>query len=149
MPVLSWLTRRTATTNTPFRSRLGVEVLEGRVQLSAINPLLVSSPPVADSRIIPNSPPQIVNFTAEQIGNGLFVFTGHVIDESPAGLTVTFGGGVPTIAGQTTLTDANGDFSYTIRLKTDGTDSGTVSAATVDPLGAPSNVALVDVSPTP
>jgi len=147
MLVLSWLTRRTTTTNTPFRSRLGLEVLEGRVQLSTIPPLL-AAPPVTDTRVI-NAPPQIVDFTAEQVSNGLYIFTGRVIDETPSGLTVTFGGGVPTVEGQTAITDANGYFSLTIRLKTDGTDSGTVAVTTVDPLKAVSNEALVDVTPTP
>jgi hypothetical protein len=93
--------------------------------------------------------PQIVDFTAEQVGNGLYVFTGRVIDETPSGLTVTFGGGVPSVVGLTATTDANGVFSLTVRLRTDGTDSGTVSVTTVDPLGTVSNEALVDVTPTP
>jgi hypothetical protein len=99
--------------------------------------------------LVGNAPPQIVNFTAEQVGNGLYVFTGQVMDETPGGMIVTFAGGVPSVAGLTATTDANGFFSLTVRLRTDGTDSGTVAVTTVDAQGAMSNEALVDVTPTP
>jgi hypothetical protein len=96
----------------------------------------------------PNVAPQIVDFAAAEVSPGVFVFTGRVIDESPAGLTVTFGG-VPSARGKTTTTRADGTFSLTITLRTDGTDAGTVTAKTRDMLGLESNTATVDVAPTP
>ena len=76
-----------------------------------------------------------MDFTAEEIGNGLFVFTGRVIDENPAGLVITFGGGVARVQGLTTVVESDGTFILTVRLNTDGTDVGTVSVTTADGQG--------------
>src|SRR5262249_39616983 len=110
---------------------------------------LAAEPPTYDAGLpAPNVAPVIVDFNAEEVGNGLFIFSGRVIDEQPGGLTVAFGG-VPSIAGLTTVTDANGVFVLIVRLKTDGSDVGTVSAITADAQGALSKPAFVDVIPTP
>src|SRR5262245_11741405 len=134
-----------------FRARPHLESLEGRDQPSSLtdDPTPPDPAPLDDPIMVTNAPPQIVNFNAEQVGNGLYIFTGQVIDEAPGGRVVTFGGGVPTVAGQTVVTNTDGTFSLTIRLRTDGTDTGTVSVTTVDAQGLPSNEALVYVSPTP
>ncbi len=134
-----------------FRARLRLEALEGRDQPSSLTDFGSANdpPPLAPLVLAVNAAPQIVDFTAEQVGNGLFVFSGRVIDEAPGGLVVTFGGGVPSVSGLTAMTDANGMFSLTVRLQTNGTDTGTVSAITVDAQGLSSNEALVYVSPTP
>ncbi len=98
---------------------------------------------------IPDNPPEIVNFTAVEIGHGQFTFTGQVVDETPAGLTVTFGGAPTTTYGMTITTGANGYFSLTQQMRTDGADSGTITVQTKDPAGHPSNVASQDIRPTP
>jgi hypothetical protein len=134
-----------------FRARLRLEGLEGRDCPSVV--VLGADLPSEPSLLSPvrwtSDPPEIVNFTAQQVGNGLYVFTGQVVSENPGGLLITFGGGVPTVAGQTVETDENGNFSLTIRLRTDGTDTGTVSVIATDTQGLTSDEALVYVSPTP
>jgi hypothetical protein len=96
-----------------------------------------------------NQAPQIVDFAAQELGSGLFVFTGRVVGENPGGLTVTFGGSVATMNGRTCTTDANGNFSVVVQLKTDGTDVGWVLATTRDAHGVTSDEAAVFVHPTP
>jgi hypothetical protein len=80
--------------------------------------------------------PSIAGFTATHGTNG-WTFTGTVNDESPAGLTITFGG-IPDMVGKTTTIQSNGTFSFTIDL---GTDYGTVTAQTADWWGLRSNIA--------
>jgi hypothetical protein len=93
------------------------------------------------------APPQIVNFNAEEVGYGLYRFTGQVIDPNPGGLVVTFGG-VPTMVGKTATVGNDGNFSLLVQLQTDGSDTGNVSAVTQNAAGQ-SNVATVWVDPTP
>jgi hypothetical protein len=87
-----------------------------------------------------------VNFSVAHLGQGWCYFTGTVQDEAPGGLVVTFSG-VPTVQGQTATTAADGTFSLTIQLRTDGTDNGNVSAVTYDRLGLKSNEPYVAVNP--
>jgi hypothetical protein len=93
-----------------------------------------------------NQPPQIVDFAVVRLDTGRYQFTGRVIDEAPGGLAVTFGG-VPTAVGQTTTTNADGTFSLTLQMQTDGSDMGTVTAVTQDVVGLWSNTAGVWVDP--
>ncbi len=111
--------------------------------------ILAGSPAVATVTIVDNetnAAPQIINFTATNLGNGQYLFTGQVVDESPGGLTITFGG-VPTMVGLTTTTASDGTFSKMVQLQTNGSDDGTVTASTIDIWGSGSNVALVNVTP--
>lgn len=103
-------------------------------------------PPVGDPA--PNVAPKIVDLTAEETGPGQFRVSGRVVDESPAGLTVTFGG-IPGARGKSAVTGSDGRFFVYMTLKTDGTDAGTITAKTKDVQGLDSNTATVDVSPTP
>jgi hypothetical protein len=80
-------------------------------------------------------------------GNGLWTFMGHVDDDTPAGLTVRFGGAPESLQGQTAVTDANGDFSLTLSLQTNGNDAGTATTDTTDPDGNNSNTAECYVNP--
>ncbi|MBX9582378.1 MAG: hypothetical protein K2X87_18910 [Gemmataceae bacterium] len=105
-------------------------------------------PPAPGPDPEPNTAPTIVDFAAEEILPGVFRFTGRVVDEAPANLTITFGG-VPSARGKTAITGADGKFSVNITLRRDGTDAGTVTAKTKDFQGLPSNTASVDVAPTP
>ena len=130
------------------RTILRFEDLEGR----ALPDGGMGDPPQPpETTIVPppaNQAPQIVDFDCEEIGNGVFLVTGRVIDEHPAGMVVTLGGG--TSASGTTITCASdGTFYTTIELRTDGTDSGWLTATTVDDHGLDSNEASYFVNPTP
>jgi hypothetical protein len=96
---------------------------------------------------VSNCPPEIVDFAAAPAENGCFLISGRVIDEHPAGLTVSFGGDVATLYGQTTMTDENGCFSVLVYLNPNGTDTGWLTAVTQDDAGQSSNVAKVYVNP--
>jgi hypothetical protein len=93
-----------------------------------------------------NSPPVIVDFDAEQVGNGAYLLTGWVLDENPAGLIVTFGGST-SAAGITVTCDAEGYFSIIVELRTDGSDTGYITATTIDDLGQESEEVQVYVDP--
>ena len=88
-----------------------------------------------------NVAPQVTNFSAVAVGGGLWRFTGDVIDEAPAGLTIAFGGEPVSLQNLTAPTDANGHFDKTLMLHTDGSDNGMASAKTTDAAGQASNVA--------
>jgi hypothetical protein len=140
------LLRRTRTTGARPRNRvvLRLEGLEWRDNPD-IDPgnggVVLTSPPV-------NHAPQIVDFTCQQIDHGLFLITGRVIDENPAGLTVTLGGST-SAAGTAIITLTDGSFSKAVQLRTDGTDNGWITAVTVDLQGLVSNTVQQYVTPTP
>jgi hypothetical protein len=79
-------------------------------------------------------PPAIQNFTGTRTNTGIWVFTGVVADNNPAGITVTFGG----LASGTTTTQADGSFSFTTTIA-QGT-FGEVSAQATDALGLQSGI---------
>ena len=85
--------------------------------------------------IITNAGPVIANFRTESEGMYTF-FLGLVLDENPAGLTVTFGG---FLEGITTTTYSTGDIIYWQELGP--YDSGLVTAETEDEWEIHSNVA--------
>jgi hypothetical protein len=80
------------------------------------------------------APPTIVSFTASSDGS-TWTFSGQVLDESPSGLTVTFGG---LLNGHETTTSEGGYFEYTANVN----GSGVVTASTVDDDGVPSNIVM-------
>jgi hypothetical protein len=93
----------------------------------------------------PPGAPQIVSFGAVEVGQGMWDFTGTVIDANPAGLTVKFGGEPESLQGTSTTTIANGNFDYATMLNTNGSDNGTATAQTTDGQGLASNVATCGV----
>jgi hypothetical protein len=95
-----------------------------------------------------NTPPKIVNFQAIPGAGGFWTISGDVIDKAPGGLTVSFGGEPESLQNLKTTTDANGHFSLTLLLATDGSDSGLASAQTVDSQGLVSNIALYNIYAT-
>jgi hypothetical protein len=140
--------RRSGTLVPTYRGRafLRLESLEWRDQPTE----LVPQPPVGidggNSRV-QNLAPQIVNYTAEQTTNGLFVITGTVVDESPGGLTVTFGGDTVG-SGQRVTTNADGSFSLILQLPLDGTGAGYLTATVTDAGGLVSQEVSVFLDPT-
>jgi hypothetical protein len=93
--------------------------------------------------VLTSMPPMICNFTAMHLYGNVWSFSGTVADESPAGLTVTFGG-LPSLVGKTATVNANGTFSLTVELLAG--EEGTATAQTCDWWGQASNEAwcLVD-----
>ena len=145
--------RRSARTTGAGRWGRVVLTLEGLETRAQPSTLTDPEPPVGWYAMSPGAPanaaPVIENFQAEEISNGMFMFTGKVIDESPGGLVVRFGGSVMSVNGLTATTQADGRFTLIVQLKLDGTDVGLVTAQTTDAQGLDSNVADVYVHPTP
>ena len=135
------LFRRTPVTRTGRQNRvvLRLEGLDGREAPSG-GLVSGSNPgPAQDGQPPVNQAPQIVDFDAENVGNGWWLISGRVVDEQPDGLTVSFGGAVASLANVTVVTDADGEFSYLVQLNNNGTDTGWLSATTTDGQGAPSS----------
>lgn len=88
-----------------------------------------------------NKPPKVVNFSGRRDSPGVWVLSGKVEDEKPAGLTVRFGG-LNAAKGYTAITDANGNFTITIDI---GNVTGEVWARTTDAEGLESNYAYWDI----
>lgn len=98
----------------------------------------LGDPPAGGSS---NKPPKVVNFSGVRDSPGVWVLSGKVEDENPAGLTVRFGG-LSGVQGQTIITDANGNFSITVNV---GNARGEVWAQTTDAQGVDSNFAYWDI----
>lgn len=132
------------------RTFLRIEALEARDQPDGgIETAPPPAPPGGGVEVPPpNVAPVIENFTAQEIGNGMFLITGRVIDETPTGMIVTFGG-TTSAAGQYATVSADGTFSKIVQLRTDGTDSGYITATTVDAYQVVSEEVDVLVNPTP
>jgi len=133
--------------------RLRLESLECREQpdgllgdpptpAPSLEPVPIQNPPPL------NMPPSISNFNAEEIGNGLYIISGMVTDETPEGMIVTLGGST-SASGITIIVESDGSFSCMLQLATDGSDTGTISATTSDAYSLESEEVYVFVSPTP
>lgn len=125
--------RRPAAPRPSFRARLHLETLEHRE-----NP---TGPPVPFAPITETAPPISINvrpviedFNVEPIANGTFFITGRVVDENVAGMIVTLGGST-SCAGQQITVNSDGTFTKIVQLATDGTDSGWITATTIDAEG--------------
>jgi len=116
----------------PNRVFLRLEDLEGRAHPSGLTDPL--TPPVTSpsDQSATNQPPAFVDFTAEEGGGGVFLFSGWVRDENPAGLVVKFGGTVGSVQGLTAICDETGYFQLRVTLKTDGSDDGSVTVSVTD-----------------
>ena len=145
-----WSARRVHVTSRPtphLKTRLRLESLDSRCTPSSLSDLsgddgsgtmYLAAPPE-------NAAPQIINFTGAEVVGGAWRFTGDVVDESPGGLTITFGGEPVSLQGETATTDGSGHFELSVLLHTDGSDNGLATARTVDNHGLASNVATYNV----
>ena len=90
-----------------------------------------------------NDAPVITNFFATE-QQGHWTLSGNVtdVDDDVDGMVVTFGG---VLAGRDVEAVVNGNSNFLIEADLEGVVSGSVSAQTEDPHGAPSNVASVFV----
>lgn len=85
-----------------------------------------------------SSAPVIDSFTARQSTGNMWIFQGHVTDESPAGLTVQLSG-LPGLSGVTATVQSDGTFWVGVQLAR-GT-SGLAQAQVTDWWGLDSNIA--------
>jgi hypothetical protein len=140
---------QTATTNIHGTFSLNVQLQPGDTDPGVITATTVDAQGLLSQpvQLSVNTPPAIVDFTAEEMGNGLFLITGTVLDANPGGLVVTIGGST-SANGSTTTTYDDGSFSMLVQLQTDGTDSGFITATTVDAQGIQSQPVQVFVTPT-
>jgi hypothetical protein len=126
------------------RTRLRLEVFDSRDQPSVLAWDDPANPPPFFFADAANPTPQIVDFNAEQLGNGLVELTGRVVDANPGGMKVLFDGAVPAITGKSVVTDQTGEFSITILV---GNQTGTVSAVTTNVQGLTSAPVTVYIGP--
>jgi hypothetical protein len=95
----------------------------------------------------PSANPSILNYSATEVGNGLFQVTGQVSDTNPGNLSVTFGG-TTSDTGATATTNADGTFSETVQLSTNGNNAGYLTATATDNQGLSSSPVEVYLNPT-
>lgn len=141
------------------RSLLGLEELGDRELPSDLlgteppppppppDPALQPPPPGTGNPPPAQTAPFIDTFSAAEVAHGWYTITGHVTCNNPAGLVVVFDG-IPALDNVTATVDANGNFTATFPVATDGSDIGTISAQTTQN-GVDSNLALTYISPTP
>jgi hypothetical protein len=79
------------------------------------NYVKVTSEPA--TALITSTAPTITSFNVVSSGAGTWTFSGHVSDESPAGICVQFGGAWQ-VAGLYAVCDASGNFNATFYLPT-------------------------------
>ena len=142
------------------RKLLRLESLEGREQpdggVGDPPPPLESPPPLtltppanpatpANSTLPANVAPIIMDFSAVETGNGDYLITGRVVDETPSGMIVTLAGSTSASGSKITVS-SDGTFSAYVHLHTDGTDAGYI-ATTTDALGLKSGQVQVLVDP--
>lgn len=106
-----------------------------------------TAPPIPLPPPPPNKAPKIVNFKGVCHPMGVVVFSGKVEDEDPAGLVVTFAAAAVSVDGQTATTKTDGTFELTVKMKTDGSEAGTVEVTTVDKAGLASAPVRDNVTP--
>jgi hypothetical protein len=139
--------RRQPSASMPRHAHLKLESLEGRELPSSGAMSMVGLGQwfthQANNNV--NARPSIAGFTATGGYNRTWVFSGTVIDESPGGLTVSFGG-LPSLNGRTATTGSNGSFSLTVQLRP--LESGEASAQVTDGGGLTSDLVWALVDPT-
>jgi hypothetical protein len=114
----------------------------GLVGAVAFDPELLRSQ--AAIAAITTAAPVITNFACVNTSEDYYTISGHVLDESAAGLTVVLSN-LPGVGTRLAVVDANGNFSLTLRLSEVQT---TISAQSVDWWGVASATVYTDVVPT-
>jgi hypothetical protein len=117
----------------------------GQIQATAVDADGVGSAVAAVT--VTNSAPSITNFNGSEGPGHLWTFTGRVVDEAPAGLTVVFTSGMPSLHQASCTVQADGSFSYSVLL-CDPNDHGTVEAKVTDWWGAQSESVFWLVEPS-
>jgi hypothetical protein len=117
----------------------------GQILATAVNADGVGSAVAAVT--VNNSAPSITNFSGSEGPGHVWTFTGRVVDESPAGLTVVFTSGMPSLSQASCTVQADGCFSFSVVLA-DPNDHGTVEAKVTDWWGAQSQSVFWLVEPS-
>jgi hypothetical protein len=91
-----------------------------------------------------SAPPKIINFQAQVSRDGVWTFSGTVVDEDPAGLVVHFSN-IPELQGKTATVGSDGKFSLTLLLHL--TEPAQVHADVSDWWGLAADPAWVDIYP--
>jgi len=127
-----------------FQATLACSQL-GQIQATAINANGVGSAVAAVT--VNNTAPSITNFSGSEGPGHVWTFTGRVVDEAPAGLTVVFTSGMPSLHQASCTVQADGSFSFSVVLS-DPNDRGTVQATVTDWWGAQSQPVFWLVEPS-
>jgi hypothetical protein len=99
----------------------------GTVKVTVTDPWLQSPPPL--NWTVTSLKPSFAQFQAIEGPSYTWEFKGKVNDESPAGLTVVFGG-LPSLAGKSVTLDSNGAFDKYVQLQAG--ENGTATADCTD-----------------
>jgi hypothetical protein len=108
----------------------------GEVRAVAYDEEMLESLAVAAE--LANQAPQIVDFSVSCGAEGFLLITGRILDESPGGMEVWFGG-LSALEGVSVTVDEEGYFSLSIQV--DPHEEGTITAITYDAWGVASNEA--------
>jgi hypothetical protein len=100
------------------------------------------------SVMLSSAKPVIENFYCTVLPDGWYQFSGRIVDDSAAGLTVYFGGVAVSLQNQKATVLADGTFTLQIRLNGTVTDNGTVTANVTDWWGQAAATAFCDVQQT-
>jgi hypothetical protein len=144
--------KRPARTGPVLRSFLRMEELSDRAMPSdLLGTEPPPPPPPPPGPVTPPPPaqtaPVIDTFIASEVAHGWYTISGHVTGNNVTGLVVRFEG-IPALDNVTATVDANGNFSVTFPVATNGSDSGTIAAQTTQN-GVNSQYAFTYMSPTP
>jgi hypothetical protein len=96
---------------------------------------------------VSNSAPSITNFSGSEGPGHVWTFTGRVVDEAAAGLSVVFTSGMPSLTQASCTVQGDGTFSYSVVLA-DPNDHGTVQAKVTDWWGTESQPVFWLVEPS-
>ena len=96
---------------------------------------------------VSNTAPSITDFSGSEGPGHLWTFSGRVVDEAPAGLTVVFTSSMPSLQQASCTVQADGSFSFSVLL-CDPNDHGTVEASVTDWWGARSESVFWLVEPS-
>jgi hypothetical protein len=116
----------------------------GSVTATVVNEWGLVSSPVAVQ--VTSQKPEIVEFDADKSPDGLWYFSGTVVDESPGGLVVKFSN-LPGLKGKTATVGSDGKFSLLPPVALHLTKPGQARADVTDWWGLAADPAFVDVSP--
>jgi hypothetical protein len=100
------------------------------------------------SVVLTDTQPVIQNFYCTVLPDGWYQFSGQVVGNNLAGLTVYFGGVPVSLQNQKATVLADGTFTLQLQLNGTPSDNGTVTANVTDWWGLAANTAYCDVQQT-
>jgi hypothetical protein len=100
------------------------------------------------SVVLTSAKPVIENFYCTVLPDGWYQFSGRIVDDNAAGLTVYLGGVPVSLQNQKVTVLADGTFTVQIQLNGTPADNGTVTANVTDWWGQAAATAYCDVQQT-